>query len=142
MQAPLPPRNLVVTGDLYVTLDWLGMVSRASSMVREACTFLQVQLRCFNDLTPDNYISSALVGQIYDALAQNQSLAFHQFEQTSDLMRYIDAQLATTNALIAHRDSKLNIEVAKAVKRVSELMKGIAAVTMIFLPAHIPGYLP
>jgi hypothetical protein len=135
MQAPLPPENLIVTGDLYVALDWLRMVSRASSMVREACTFLQVQLRRLNDLTPDDYISSALMGQIHDALAQKQSLAFHQFEQTSNLMRRIDAQLAITNTLIAHRDSKLNIEIAKAAKRDSELMKGIAAVTMIFLPA-------
>jgi hypothetical protein len=134
-QAPLPPENLIVTGDLYVTLDWLRMVCRASSMVREACMFLQEQLRRLDDLTPDDYISSALMEQIHDALAQNQSLAFHQFEQTSDLKRRIDAQLAITNTLIAHRDSKLNIEIAKAVKRDSELMRGIAAVTMIFSPA-------
>jgi hypothetical protein len=135
MQAPLPRENLIVTGDLYVALDWLRMVSRASGMVREACTFLQVQLRRLSDLTPDDYISSWLTGQIHDALAQNQSLAFNQSEQTSGLMRRIDAQLAITNTIIAHRDSKLTIEIAKATKRDSELMKGIAAVTMIFLPA-------
>jgi hypothetical protein len=134
-QAPLPPENLIVTGDLYVALDWLRMVCRASNMVREACEFLQVQLRRLNDLTPDDYISSAPMGQIHDALAQKQSLAFHQFEQTSNLIHRVDAQLAITNTLIAHRDSKLNIEIAKAAKRDSELMKAIAAVTMVFLPA-------
>jgi hypothetical protein len=53
-------------------------------------------------------------------------------------MRRIDAQLAITNTLIARCDSKLNIEIAKAVKQDSELMKDIAAVTMIL---HVPGYL-
>lgn len=47
-------------------------------------------------------------------------------------------QLAITNTLIARRDSKLNIEIAKAVKQDSELMKDIAAVTMILLPATFP----
>jgi hypothetical protein len=50
-------------------------------------------------------------------------------------MRRIDTQLAITNTLIARRDSKLNIEIAKSVKQDSELMKDIAAVTMILLPA-------
>lgn len=48
-------------------------------------------------------------------------------------MRRIDAQLAITKTLIARRDSKLNIEIAKAVKQ------DIAAVTMILLPATFPA---
>jgi hypothetical protein len=54
-------------------------------------------------------------------------------------MRRIDAQLAITKTLIARRDSKLNIEIAKAVKQDSELIKDIAAVTMILLPATFPA---
>jgi Mg2+ and Co2+ transporter CorA len=59
-------------------------------------------------------------------------LSIHQI---NGLYARVAAQQDVTKTLIAQWDTQINIEIAKAAKRDSELMKGITVVTMVFLPA-------
>ena len=51
------------------------------------------------------------------------------------LQQRIEAQISVTRSLVTERDSQLNIEIGQAAKRDSTVMRGIALVTLIFLPA-------
>ncbi|KAE9365800.1 hypothetical protein N431DRAFT_516616 [Stipitochalara longipes BDJ] len=85
--------------------------------------------------TSGTQISAGTLGNLRDALAQKVSLAESQYDQIQQLRLRVLAQLNVTRTLITQRDMQLNIEIATAAKRDSEVMRGIAAMTMIFLPA-------
>ena len=136
--APLPPERLTFTQDVHVAADSLRNVAWGSARVEDAFSFLQDQLGKFDELgkeAPEHRLPLPARSHLQNALMQQRSLARHQLLQLRELQGRVDSQLSVTKTLIAQRDTQINIEIARATKRDSELMKGIAAVTMVFLPA-------
>lgn len=135
---PLPAEQLAFSRGLQVTADYLKNVAYGSARVGEAFLFLQDQLLKFAQLSVEaghDQRSLRLTSQLQSALMRKRSLAQCQLHQIDRLYARVAAQQDVTKTLIAQRDTQINIEIAKAAKRDSELMKGITVVTMVFLPA-------
>ena len=135
---PLPTEQLEFSQSLQVTADYLKYVAYGSARVGEAFLFLQDQLLKFAQLSAEaghDQRPLRLTSQLRSALMRKHSLAHCQFHQINVLCARVAAQQDVTKTLIAQRDTQINIEIAKAAKRDSELMKGITVVTMVFLPA-------
>lgn len=71
----------------------------------------------------------------YDAFAQLKSLIRGHGTIAAVFLARIEAQQTVTRTLIASRDSNTTIEIGKAAKQDSEVMRSIAFLTMVFLPA-------
>ena len=135
---PLPAEQLAFTQGLQVTADYLQNVAFGSARVGEAFLFLKDQLLKFTELRNEranNHLPRSWASPLQSAFMQKHSLAYCQRQQIQRLCDRVQAQLEVTKTLIAQRDTQVNIEIAKAAKRDSELMKGITVVTMVFLPA-------
>ncbi|MCJ1402204.1 hypothetical protein MMC11_005424 [Xylographa trunciseda] len=135
---PLPAEQLAFGRGLHVTADYLNNVAYGSERIGEAILFLQDQLLKFAALRSEDGHGQRLwrrTSQLQSALMQKHSLARCQFHQINRLCARVAAQQDVTKTLIAQRDTQINIEISKAAKRDSELMKGITVVTMVFLPA-------
>ena len=139
-------RKLLVMGKhaMFVEVGSERMQSNLSSLLDQMSAY---QKACRSvpwiDVAHHNFENLQCAAQL------KLSLAKHQSDQAKKLGLRLQAQLDITRLLIAQRDTKLNIELAEAAKasgeinveiaeatrRDSQLMRGIAAVTMIFLPA-------
>ena len=142
---PLRPEELDFDAGLQVTADFLENTAFGSMTVSHNLEKFLQHLSEYQSLHRDDTTSEldhATVCAFQDASRLKIELARSQYQQIQGLQARIKAQLDITNTLIARRDTqltiemtRLNTEIAKATKRDSELMRGIAAVTMVFLPA-------
>ncbi|MCJ1437377.1 hypothetical protein MMC27_006764 [Xylographa pallens] len=135
---PLPAEQLAYGRGLHITADYLNNVAYGSGRVGEALLFLQDQLLKFGSVRSEAGHDQRLwrrTSQLQSALMQKHSLARCQLDQINRLCARVAAQQDVTKTLIAQRDTQINMQIAKAAKRDSELMKGITVVTMVFLPA-------
>jgi hypothetical protein len=82
-----------------------------------------------------SYVPPCPVSHLQAALSQYRSQACSKIIQMQMLQERVASQIAVTNTLIAHRDSRATIELALAMKADSKLMKRLSLVTVIFLPA-------
>ena len=149
---PLDPARLKFDKQLQVTAGWSTVIALASTWVRSNFEALIDHVALYKEVCkalPTCTVNSKGLGSVQNACRMKISLAEHQGAQTQQLQARLQAQLDITKTLIAQRDTQLNIELAEAAKaagevnlkiaeatmRDSQLMRGIAAVTMIFLPA-------
>lgn len=137
---PLAPEQLVLSKSVSVTSDGIQNAMTGASNMANVFLFLSTQLRRYADLSgpggsPEQQLSAHPETHLSDALSQCHSQTNAQLAQMRGLKSRVDAQWRTINALIAQRDSQVNIDIAAATKADSELMRGIAFVTMVFLPA-------
>ncbi|KAF2167223.1 hypothetical protein M409DRAFT_22651 [Zasmidium cellare ATCC 36951] len=135
----LPPRELAFFNkDGYVVLDGLRDVSWRSTLIGATIRAMIAHLDRYDDLcaalrkrsNPDQ--PTKCLDAVRDAYVYRIEVAQSQHNQIQHLRERVRIQLDATRSLILPR---LNSEIASAMKKDSELMRGIAAVTMIFLPA-------
>lgn len=134
---PLSPEQMSLTKDMAQTVDSLAMmVTYMENFIRGISFAMDQHLR-FHDLCERETRRTWPYGvsQLQDTLAQYHSQACSKKQQIQTLQGRVAAQINVTNTLIAHRDSRANIELATSMKEDARLMKGISTVTMIFLPA-------
>jgi hypothetical protein len=144
--------ELTLTPNLLCTADDLSRLARASRGIKAAFAFLDEQLQTFDRICNDQAcprMDRRLKTHISEGFQQKMSLAETQLLQIDELRGRVGTQLKLVNILIAQRDSRINldiasaarrdnqinIEIAAAMKMDSKMMRGIAAVTMVFLPA-------
>lgn len=138
---PLPVEQLASNKEGYVTLDGLRDIGWGSELVVATYRSLLTHLRRYTQLINSRPhvkvqpLHASVIERIRDVLRQRLSIAEIQHSQISQLGLRVRAQLDVTSTLITQRNMELNIEIANATKRDSEIMRGIAFVTMVFLPA-------
>lgn len=135
---PLTPEQMSLTKDMAQTAESIALLIVYMENMIKSIIFAKEQHLRFYDICckhVQSYDPPSPVSQLQDALAQYHSQACSKKLQMQMLQARVAAQIAVTNTLIAHRDSRANIELAKAMNADSKLMRGIAFVTMIFLPA-------
>jgi CorA-like Mg2+ transporter protein len=134
---PLSPEQMSLTKDMAQTADSLGMMLTYMENFIRGIAFVMDQNHRFHDLcrTETQHDLPYSVSQLHDTLAQFHSQAYSKKQQIQTLQGRVAAQINVTNTLIAHRDSRANIELAISMKEDARLMKGISLVTMVFLPA-------
>ena len=135
---PLPEDQLVFNRKDYVTLDGLRLVSWGSRQAASTFRALLTNLPRYATLCETNHnrrLSHRVSYNLKDALEQRISLADTQSSQIEHLRLRVQTQLEITRTLITQRDVQVNIQLASAAKRDSEIIRGIAFITMIFLPA-------
>lgn len=134
----MPIGELSFSKELQVYANRMRLLIWACRRYAEILEFLQHQLVEFQSLTKasNGYeLSTSDFEELKHAFEQMHSLfAGHAF-QTEELLHRVEAQMNVTRALVAERDSSTTIEISRAAKRDSEVMRGIAIVTMVFLPA-------
>lgn len=135
---PLAPEQLRFNRNLQVATDFTRNVAWGSERIRLNFEALLSHLSQYSEICPPGS-AHALPQDVLQNLTQacelKRSLARHQFDQIQCLLARLRSQAEITKTLMAERDTQISIDIAQATRRDSELMRGIAAVTMIFLPA-------
>ena len=126
--APLPLEEIRLTKKLQVYANSVQLFLWAAERYIEAIDFVVVQL-WFAPIP--SYQSAALK----DAFHQKRSLISGLKTGAVGLLQRNEAQMQVTRSIVTERDSKINIQIATGAKEDSEIMRSIALVTMIFLPA-------
>lgn len=135
---PLEANQLGFNKDGYVTLDGLRDVGWGSAIFGATCRSMMPHLQRYAEVCNAHHTTqmpTQTFDDLRDALAQKIEIASSQYAQIQQLRLRVSVQLDVTRTLVTQRDMQLNIEIATAAKRDSELMRRIAWVTMIFLPA-------
>jgi CorA-like Mg2+ transporter protein len=134
----LTPQQLYLSRDVTLASVGISVAKMGALNMARNFSFLLAQLERYSTLCagpPVQQASAQLKILLYDALSQRLSQTHAQIDEMNVLQLRIDTQSNIINALIAQRDSRTNIDIAVATKAESELMRGIALTTMIFLPA-------
>lgn len=139
-QQPQEPEQWTFNKDLQTTTDLARCMAWGSSQIRGLFETLGRDLVHFRSVARAAGIACPeLNNDIFEGLSGSIrlkiELAGAQLEQIGHLQARLAAQIDVTKTLMAQRDTQFTIEIAKATRRDSELMRGIAAVTMVFLPA-------
>ncbi|KAI1877618.1 hypothetical protein JX265_003626 [Neoarthrinium moseri] len=135
---PLPREKLRLRTDMAATQDSLRCTKRASVHTGELFQFLKESLWRFEEVRSqhESHIPSRRhAQQLADALDLRVSQQHNQAAQITDLMARITAQWNVVNAVISHYNNDLNIDMARDSREDSVLMRRIAFVTIVFLPA-------
>ena len=135
---PLDARQFSLSKDMAMVSHGIHGTMNAATNMANIFSFLSGQLRSYVNLSAKaqaRQIPHQLGTHLSDAFSQCLNRTNAQFAQMQGLRGRIDSQFRIVKALIAQRDSRANIEIAAAAKADTELMRGIAFVTMIFLPA-------
>ncbi|KAJ9607743.1 hypothetical protein H2200_007821 [Cladophialophora chaetospira] len=113
--------------------SWIKSVVRHSKCAGEHFKFLAEALSRFQAL--QGCRDEILKQQILDAIGQYQSQQKSQAVQAEDLSWRIDTQWSVLVALLAKNDSDVTIAMAQDARTDGLLMRKMAAVSIIFLPA-------
>lgn len=135
---PLPPKKLRLRASIASTQENLRVFGRASDHVGELFGFLQDSLRRFNAALASaqgSGMPDRTYRQLSDALAMRISQQRSQAAQIENLKARMAAQWDAINAILSHYNSNLTVDMARDSRTDSVLMRRIAFVTMIFLPA-------
>jgi Mg2+ and Co2+ transporter CorA len=132
---PLSPEQMSLSKDMAQTADSLAMMLTYMENFTKGINFAIDQQLRFQLCRKENGYNWPSVSQLQDTLAQYHSQACSKKQQIQTLQGRITAQINVTNTLIAHRDSRANIELATSMQEDARLMRGISMVTMVFLPA-------
>ena len=133
---PLPPEKLALQKDMAVTLDTLKGVHRASTHLEEIFGHLLGSLDVLDRLQHESASGKQhLARQIKSAIRQRQSQTNAQAAQISGLIARVDAQWNIVSSLVSRHNNELNLGMARDSRNDSVLMRRIAGVTTIFLPA-------
>lgn len=131
---PLPTERLYVQrNDTAGAQGYIRSVARHSLCTGEFFVVLEEALPRF--LALQNCQDHSLKQQILDALGQYQSQQRTQVVQAHDLSWRIDTQWSVLVALLAKHDSDVNISMAQDARTDSLLMRKMAGVSVVFLPA-------
>lgn len=136
---PLEPKQLRFNKSIQVTSELLqNGLAWTSARTRSNFSALLEHIQLYQEIAinsvPDA-VSKEALRNIQSACEMKIELAQSQHGHIQTLRNRVNAQLDVTKALIAQRDTQLNIDIAEAMKRDAEIMRSIAAITMIFLPA-------
>lgn len=137
-KTPLPPEKLQLRGDMASTRETLRVIGRASIHVGELFKFLQNSLERFRSASaehPGSQLTKRYRQQLFDALEMRISQQHSQAAQIEDLKARITTQWDIVNAILSHYNNKLTVDMARDSRTDSVLMRRIAFVTIIFLPA-------
>ena len=137
---PLPPEKLMLQKNMAIVRDSLHGTHRASSHMEEIFGCLNMCLERYQNLLqiqdPDLAEKKLrLAGQLRSAIKQNESQQNAQAAQINLLIGRVDAQWNNVTTMVAQHNNELNLVMAKDTRRDSVLMRRIAAVTTVFLPA-------
>ena len=135
---PLPPEKLSLEKDMAVTLDMLKGLSRAATHMEDIFRHLSSSLETLASLGHDQTAAAdffRLVRQTQSAIRQRGSQQSAQVAQISGLIGRVDAQWNIVASLVSQHNNGLNLAMAKDTRNDSILMRRIASVTTIFLPA-------
>ncbi|KKY27638.1 hypothetical protein UCRPC4_g00871 [Phaeomoniella chlamydospora] len=134
---PLSTKQLSLSKDIAMTSDGISNAVTGALNLADIISFLSAQLRRYADASSvfvEQQVSPEREIQLSDAFSHRLSQVNARIKQMHGLKSRVDAQWKIINALIAQRDSQVNIEIGSATKADSELMRGIAFITMVFLP--------
>lgn len=135
---PLRPEELQFNKKLTVTDEHLCNAAWGSKRVRlHFSAFLKhlTDFQRLHEASSPHQLKVRELRNLQNSCKAKIELAESQYEQIQELRGRIRNQLEVTASLMAQRDTQVNIEIGKATKKDSELMRGIAGVTMVFLPA-------
>ncbi|KAK5050088.1 hypothetical protein LTR84_004208 [Exophiala bonariae] len=131
---PLPTERLYIQrNDTAGAQGYIRSVARHSLCTGEFFGVFEEALPRF--LALQNCQDDSLKQQILDALGQYQSQQRTQAVQAHDLSWRIDTQWSVLVALLAKHDSDVNISMAQDARTDSLLMRKMAGVSVVFLPA-------
>lgn len=135
--APLPPEKLRLRAGMASTQENLRVIGRASDHVGEFFGFLQDSLRRFEAASSEQHtgMSGRNHQPLFDALDMRISQQRSQATQIRNLKARMTAQWDIINAILSHYNNNLTVDMARDSRTDSVLMRRIAFVTMIFLPA-------
>lgn len=138
---PLSPAKLSLRKELPAVRESLRAACRASDQMSRIFSFLEGEVPNFHEIcnaTPQattGTLLSRLDRQILQALQQRKAQQIAQHVSLTALVRRLDTQWEIVSALRAAHSNQLTIEMARDSRMDSRLMRRIAFVTIIFLPA-------
>ena len=129
--------RLTFSKDLNEAAHRLATFGRESAVARDNLKSFFSHLEQYSDACSnvDGNVDATAVRDLRSIAEFKLSLAQNQYDQIQVLRGRANMQLDITKTLIAGRDTQLSYRIAREAKRDSELMRRIALVTMIFLPA-------
>ena len=130
--------HVTFTKNLHRAMHLTRTLAWASARFADMATFLLDQLDLYRNLleAQDRQdLSETDASALKSAFKQRHALSNGQSLSCDRLHQRQMAQMDITRALIAARDMRVTIDTAAATARDSEVMRSIATVTMIFLPA-------
>jgi Mg2+ and Co2+ transporter CorA len=132
---PLPPQDFSLVRKVVTPYRaWPGDFQRHSGHMGELLANLSHSVIKFEGL--QGAAKNARVEQIVlDTISQHQSQQKAQERQARDLRDRMDMQWSVSGALIADHDTGVAIQMAQDARTDSLLMRRMAAVSIIFLPA-------
>lgn len=139
-EKPLSIQELEISKSLFSTQTSLGEISNCANNLRRIFIFTKAELQRYvrhnNAISTDAYkYPHGVISVLDDAMSTRVSQLDAQISQISVLSIRIQTQIDSITTLIAQRDSRVNIAIAKSTRSDSETMRAIAFVTVIFLPA-------
>lgn len=136
--SPLSAEELEFNKSHQVTTDFARLLEFGSTRVRmnfEALLHHMDQYKLICPVNGAHRLSDARLQNLREACQMKLALARNQFDQIQGLRFRLSSQSEVTKTLMAQRDTEITLDIAQATRRDSELMRVIAAITMIFLPA-------
>lgn len=132
---PLPPQEFLLVRKVVTTYRaWLGDFQRRSGHMGELLANLSRSVTKFEDL--QGAAKNPRFEQIlFDTILQHRSQQKAQERQARNLRDRMELQWSVSVALMADHDTSVTIQMAKDARTDSLLMRRIAAVSIIFLPA-------
>ncbi len=138
---PLHPEKLSIRKELAIIRESLHAAARASGQLGDMVDFLLSELKNYRHSTfeavHDAYPKplQRTERHLIQAFLQRKTQQNYQVAQLNSLTRRLDTQWEVVTALIGAHNTKLTIEMARDSRTDSILMRRIAFVTIIFLPA-------
>lgn len=133
----VPRERMRFRTDIAATQDTLRVVARASNHLGELWAFTRAALPRFGELCAEHDVAlpKTYIQQMSDALDMQITQSHTQGKQMADLKARLTSQGDIVNAILSNYSNELTIGMAKDSREDSVLMRRIALVTMIFLPA-------
>ena len=135
---PLRPEELCFNRTLQVAADFTRSVVVGTARVGlnlQAFAEHLSQFEAIDQASANPVMTADALRSVRQSCAMYVGFAKHQHEQTQQLHARLQSQLSITKKLMAQRDTQINLEIVGSAQRDSKLMRGIATITMIFLPA-------
>lgn len=135
---PLPREKLRLRTDMAAAQDSVRCIARASEHTGDMFKFVQDSLWRFRDVVSEHEAESLpkrYYQQLSDSLEMRINQQHNQRVQIANLMTRLQMQWDVVNAVVSHYNNDLNIGMARDSRQDSHLMRRIALVTIVFLPA-------
>jgi Mg2+ and Co2+ transporter CorA len=125
-------KSLQVTTDFAKNLAW---GSRRVGLNLDALTGHIEQFEKLLLQSGGDWPDTCALQNLREACNMKRELARNQYDQILQLQARLSSQNEITDALMKQRDTHISLDIAEATRKDSEMMRGTAAVTMIFFPA-------